>query len=273
MVSPPPSTPRPGASPSTAKPVAVVLLSGGLDSAVALACAQRDGFNPVAISFDYGQRHHVELAAAARIVAALGVARHLTLEVDLRAIGGSALTDAAINVPKDTFSPHHLPPTQSEGVAESARPGEGLGLHTTAVPITYVPARNLIFISLAAGLAETLGASDIYLGVNAVDYSGYPDCREAFLRSLEATLALGTRAGVETGANHRPWRLHAPLVHLSKAAIIRLGADLHVPLELTHSCYDPRADRACGHCDSCLIRKRGFAEAGIADPTPYASQP
>ncbi|MFN0010305.1 MAG: 7-cyano-7-deazaguanine synthase QueC [Phycisphaerales bacterium] len=256
-MSPPPSTSpaRPAASPSAPKPVAVVLLSGGLDSAVALACAKRDGFDPVAISFDYGQRHHVELAAAARVAAALGIARHLTLKVDLRAIGGSALTDAAINVPKDAVGqPSDLP---------------------SAVPITYVPARNLIFISLAAGLAETVGASDIYLGVNAVDYSGYPDCREAFLRSLEATLALGTRAGVETGANHRPWRLHAPLVHLSKAAIIRLGADLHVPLELTHSCYDPRGSlaspHACGHCDSCLIRQRGFIEAAVSDPTVYAA--
>lgn len=239
------------------QPLAVVLLSGGLDSAVALACATRDGFAPVAVTFDYGQRHAVELAAAARVAAALGAHRHVNMKVDLAVFGGSALTDLSIGVPKDQLQP---------------------GASDARVPITYVPARNLIFISLAAALAETLGASDIYLGVNAVDYSGYPDCRAGFLRSLEATLALGTRAGAQ---DHRPWRLRAPLVEMSKAQIIRLGETLAVPFALTHSCYDPpaplrgsaTAPLACGHCDSCLIRRRGFIDAGVSDPTSYAALP
>ncbi len=244
------------------KPIAVVLLSGGLDSAVALACAQRDGFDVVAATFDYGQRHAVELAAAARMAGALGAQRHVNMRVDLAAWGGSALTDSSIGVPKDRAelaSGGAAPPVPSAPPSSAAR--------VTTVPITYVPARNLIFISLAAALAETVGASDIYLGVNAVDYSGYPDCRAEFLRSLEATLALGTRAGAQ---EHKPWRLRAPLVELSKAQIIRLGADLGVPFALTHSCYDPRGERACGHCDSCLIRRQGFADAGVSDPTVYA---
>ncbi len=238
------------------KPVAVVLLSGGLDSAVALACARRDGFAAAAVSFDYGQRHRVELAAAARVAAALGVVRHVVIKVDLAAIGGSALTDAGINVPK-----HQT--IQGAGLSSPAR----------AVPSTYVPARNLTFVALAAGLAETLGSTDIYLGVNAVDYSGYPDCRAEFLRSLEATLALGTRAGAERGPGGRPWRLHAPLVHLSKGEIIGLGVELGVPLGLTHSCYDPVGSddgpRACGRCESCQIRRAGFVAAGVSDPTVY----
>lgn len=263
MVTPPaPTTPsRPPAPPGSTKPVAVVLLSGGLDSAVALACAKRDGFDAVAVTFDYGQRHAVELAAAARIAGALGAQRHVNMRVDLAAWGGSALTDSSIGVPKDRAGLT----SGGDDVPSAARPSEA---RISTVPITYVPARNLIFISLAAALAETVRASDIYLGVNAVDYSGYPDCRAEFLRSLEATLALGTRAGAQ---EHKPWRLRAPLVELSKARIIRLGADLGVPFALTHSCYDPRGERACGHCDSCLIRRQGFADAGVSDPTVYAA--
>lgn len=229
---------------------AVVLLSGGLDSAVTLATAAADFGRGRCwtISFDYGQRHRVELAAAQRVAESLGVAQahRLVLKVDLRSIGGSALT-ADIEVPKD-----------SEPRAEHD------------VPITYVPARNLIFLSCAAGYAETVGADRIYIGANAVDYSGYPDCREPFLRAFEAAANTGTKAGAEDG---RTLRVVAPLVHLSKVEIIRLGANLGVDFGLTTSCYDPRgsedAPRACGHCDSCLIRSRAFAEAGVADPTAY----
>lgn len=225
------------------RPTAVVLLSGGVDSATALAVARSEGFDVAAISFDYGQRHRFELEAAQRVARSLGAMRHTTVRVDLRAIGGSALTDDAIDVPKDA-------------------------LHATAIPVTYVPARNLIFLSLAAGYAETLGAQDLFIGANAVDYSGYPDCREPFLRSFEATATLGTKAGAEDG---RPLRVHAPLVSLTKAEIIRLGVRLGVDYSLTHSCYDPdAAGLACGRCDSCLLRAKGFAEAGVPDPTRYA---
>jgi len=231
---------------------AVVLLSGGLDSAVTLAAAEAEiGRDRCwTISFDYGQRHRVELAAAERVAGSLGVgpARRLVLRVDLRAIGGSALT-ADIDVPKDR---------QDKGGHD--------------VPITYVPARNLIFLSCAAGYAETVGADRIYIGANAVDYSGYPDCREGFLRAFEAAANAGTKAGAEDG---RTLRVVAPLVHLSKVEIIRLGARLGVDFGLTTSCYDPRIEErtervlACGHCDSCLIRARAFVEAGVPDPTVY----
>ena len=229
---------------------AVVLVSGGLDSAVtlAVAAAELGARNCWTISFDYGQRHRVELAAAARVAEALGIPpiHRLVLKVDLRAIGGSALT-ADIDVPKDAG-----PRAEHD------------------VPITYVPARNLIFLSCATGYAETVGGDRIYIGANAVDYSGYPDCREPFLRAFEAAANAGTKAGAEDG---RTLRVIAPLVHLSKVEIIRLGAKLGVDFSLTTSCYDPReADGrvlACGHCDSCLIRSRAFAEAGIPDPTRY----
>lgn len=238
----------------------MVLLSGGLDSAVTLAvAARRDGRVCHAITFDYGQRHRHELEASDRVAASLGVGpeRRLRLRIDLRAIGGSALTDDAIGVPKDG---------RSAGGAEGAA-GE--------IPMTYVPARNLIFLSCAAGYAETIGAGSIYIGVNAVDFSGYPDCREPFLRAFERAAALGTRAGAEADeGGGGAVRVVSPLVHLSKAEIIRLGAELGVDYGLTHSCYDPVVRRgevlACGGCDSCRIRREGFASAGVADPTRYA---
>lgn len=241
---------------SLEKKTAVILLSGGLDSAVALACARADGCVGHALSFDYGQRHRHELDAAQRVARSLGVppSRHVTLKIDLRAIGGSALT-ADIDVPKD-------------------RPHESMG-DSGGVPITYVPARNLIFLSCAAGYAETLNARDLYIGVNAVDYSGYPDCREEFIRAFEAAANLGTRAGAQ---DRHPFRVNTPLVHMSKADIIRRGHQLGVDFALTHSCYDPvtRNDQplapplACGHCDSCLLRRKGFVDAGVPDPTSYA---
>lgn len=224
---------------------AVVLLSGGLDSATCLAAARRDGCACHCVSFDYGQRHRCELAAARRVARALGAASHRTIKVDLRAIGGSALTDDAIAVPKD-------------------RTARAMG---AGVPVTYVPARNLIFLSLAAGLAEVVGARRLYIGVNAVDYSGYPDCREPFVRAFERAANLGTRAGTEGGER---LRVVAPLVRLGKAEIVRLGAGLGVDFGLTVSCYDPdRSGRACGHCDACVLRRRGFEAAGVPDPTRY----
>ncbi len=220
---------------------AVVLVSGGLDSAVTLAIAQRDCRECSALSFDYGQRHRGELHAAAAVARSLGAERHVVVPIGLRAIGGSALT-ADIEVPKDR---------------EPGAPG---------VPVTYVPARNLIFLSIAAGLAEVEGASAIYLGVNAVDYSGYPDCRPAFLEAFARVAAVATRAG-DDGA---PLTVRAPLLNMSKADIIRAAADLGVDLALTRSCYDPDgAGRACGRCDSCILRRRGFIEAGVPDPTIY----
>ncbi|MBL8990066.1 MAG: 7-cyano-7-deazaguanine synthase QueC [Phycisphaerae bacterium] len=224
---------------------AVVLLSGGLDSATCLAAARRDGCACHCVSFDYGQRHRCELAAARRVARAMGAEGHRTIRVDLRAIGGSALTDDAIAVPKD-------------------RTARAMG---AGVPATYVPARNLIFLSLAAGLAEVVGARRLYIGVNAVDYSGYPDCREPFVRAFERAANLGTRAGTEGGER---LRVVAPLVRLGKAEIVRLGASLGVDFGLTVSCYDPdRAGRACGHCDACVLRRRGFEAAGVPDPTRY----
>jgi 7-cyano-7-deazaguanine synthase len=234
---------------------AVVLLSGGLDSAVALACARRDGMEPWALSFDYGQRHQHELNAARNVAQQQGVPaeRHAIVKLDLRAIGGSALT-ASIEVPKDR---------------SHATMGSG-------IPVTYVPARNLVFLSVAAGYAEVVGARDIYVGVNAIDYSGYPDCRAEFIEAFERAANLGTKAGVEAGPGGGPWlRVRTPLVRMTKAEIIRTGADLGVDFGLTHSCYDPvmRGETvlACGRCDSCQIRAKGFSEAGINDPTRYAA--
>jgi 7-cyano-7-deazaguanine synthase len=220
---------------------AVCLLSGGLDSATTLACARRDGFDTYALTFDYGQRHRIELDAARRVARALGAVRHEVVRIDLRAFGGSALTDD-IAVPK-------------------ARSNEEMA---HGIPVTYVPARNTILLSFALGWAEVLGASDIYLGVNAVDYSGYPDCRPEFIEAFERLANLATKAGVE-GA--RPFRIRTPLLRLAKADIIRLGMALQVDYGITHSCYDPDANgRACGACDSCLLRAAGFASAGLVDP-------
>jgi 7-cyano-7-deazaguanine synthase len=220
---------------------AVVLVSGGLDSATALAVAQRDGFVCHALSFDYGQRHRFELEAAQRVCAAAGVERHVILPIDLRAFGGSALT-ADLEVPKD----------RTESEMESG------------IPITYVPARNTIFLALALGWAEVLGAYDIFIGVNAIDYSGYPDCRPEFINQFEQLANLATQAGVE---NRGRFRIHTPLIQLSKAEIIQLGVSLDVDYSLTHSCYDPdESGRACGRCDSCRLRAKGFVEAGMVDP-------
>ncbi len=224
---------------------AVVLLSGGLDSATVLAMARSEGFLCTCLLVDYGQRHRVELERARVVAREQGVQDVRVVSVDLRAIGGSALT-AEIQVPKD------------RGEAEC---GGG-------IPVTYVPARNTLFLALALGLAETLGATDLFIGVNAVDYSGYPDCRPEFIRAFETLANLATRAGVE-GAR---FRVHAPLSGLGKAAIIQTGARLGVDYALTHSCYDPDArGRACGRCDSCLIRREGFRAAGVSDPTSYVT--
>lgn len=224
---------------------AVVLLSGGLDSATALAVAREEGYECFALSFDYGQRHARELESAGRVAAAGGVRRHLTLRLDLRAIGGSALTDD-IAVPK-------------------GRPGDAIG---AGIPVTYVPARNTIFLSHALAWAEVLGSQDIFIGVNVLDASGYPDCRPEFIQAFEALANLATRAGVE-GASH--FRIHTPLITLSKAQIVARAHELGVDLSLTWSCYAPEPDgRACGLCDSCLLRKKGFAEARLADPVPSA---
>lgn len=220
---------------------AVVLLSGGLDSATALAMARDQGFAAHALSFRYGQRHQVELEAAARVAAALGVVEHVVAEIDLRRFGGSALT-ADIDVPKGRT-------TQAMG--------EG-------IPVTYVPARNTVFLSFALAWAEVLESSDIFIGVNALDYSGYPDCRPEYIAAFEHMANLATRAGVE-GRQHL--LIHAPLIRLSKAQIIREGARLGVDYGLTSSCYDPGPDgRPCLACDSCLLRAKGFAEAGLGDP-------
>ena len=225
---------------------AVVLLSGGLDSATVAAMACRDGFDVHALSFRYGQRHAVELDAAARVAGAIGVREHRVVDIDLGAFGGSALTDASLTVPK--------------GRDESAMGQD--------IPITYVPARNTIFLSFALAYAEVLGASDIFIGVNALDYSGYPDCRPEFIAAFEAMAQLATRSSVE-GA---PLRIHAPLLALTKAGIVRLGAELGVDFALTVSCYDPDpSGAACGSCDACALRRQGFAEAAVEDPTRYAS--
>ncbi|MEM9701490.1 MAG: 7-cyano-7-deazaguanine synthase QueC [Planctomycetota bacterium] len=233
---------------------AVVLLSGGLDSATALACCVRDGFTPFALSFNYGQRHHEELHAAERVARAGGVARHEVLDLNLSQFGGSAL----------------LPSSTGEDVPAVPKDREESEM-SAGIPVTYVPARNTVFLSVALGWAEVLGARDIYLGVNAVDYSGYPDCRPEYLEAFETTANLATKAGVEGDR----FSLHAPLIHLTKAEIIRLGLSLGVDYGLTHSCYDPvqTADGrmvACGRCDSCRLRLAGFAAAGATDPAPYA---
>ncbi len=223
----------------------MILLSGGLDSATALAVARHEGFRTYALSFRYGQRHEVELAAARRVADAIGVERHVIADIDLRVFGGSALTG-------DLAVPHHDRP-------------EDLG---NQIPDTYVPARNTIFLSFALAWAETLGAEDIFLGVNAMDYSGYPDCRPEYIAAYEQMANLATKAGV-LGNQHL--RIHAPLIALSKAAIIELGRSLGVDYSLTHSCYDPEpSGAACGTCDSCLFRRRGFAELGLDDPAAAA---
>ena len=227
-------------------PPAVVLLSGGLDSATVLAIARSEGFTPYALSFRYGQRHAVELAAADKLARRQGVARHVTIDIDLRQFGGSALT-ADIDVPK----------------------GDSVDEIGGGIPITYVPARNTVFLSFALAFAETLDSGHIFIGVNALDYSGYPDCRPEFIEAYERMANLATKAAVE---GRQPVKIHAPLLHLTKAKIIRRGLDLGVDYSLTSSCYDPDRDgAACGHCDSCLLRKKGFAENGIEDPIRYRS--
>lgn len=220
-------------------PKAVVLLSGGLDSATALALAREQGFACHALSLDYGQRHASELAAARRVAEALGAVEHKVIALDLTQIGGSALTDPSIPVPE--------------------APGPG-------IPVTYVPARNTVFLALALGWAEVLGAQDLFIGVNAVDYSGYPDCRPEYIDAFERLANLATRAGVEG----RPFRIHAPLIRMSKAEIIRTGLRLGVDYALTLSCYAADSEgRACGRCDSCRLRAAGFVAAGVPDPTRY----
>lgn len=226
---------------------AIVLLSGGLDSTTVLAIAKDQGFTPYALSFRYGQRHSIELEAAQRVAAVQGVARHVIADIDLRVFGGSALT-ADIEVPKH----------------ETLQEVEDAG-----VPITYVPARNTIFLSFALAFAETVGASDIFTGVTAVDYSGYPDCRPEYMEAFAAMANLATRAGVEGTSKIT---LHSPLIALSKADIVREGLRLGVDYSLTSSCYDPdEQGRACGKCDTCLLRLKGFAEAGVKDPVRYQS--
>ncbi len=221
---------------------AVVLYSGGLDSTTCMAIAREQGFTPYALSFNYGQRHVVELEKAREYAPLIGAAKHLVIDIDMRLVGGSALT-ADIAVPKD-----------------AAEDG--------GIPVTYVPARNTIFLSFALGWAEVLGASDIFIGVNALDYSGYPDCRPEFIRAFQALANLATKAGVEG----QGYQIQAPLIDLTKGQIIRRGLDLGVDYGLTHSCYDPTpAGLSCGHCDSCRLRLKGFAEINQEDPLTYAS--
>lgn len=227
----------------TTTPLAVVLVSGGLDSMISAASAREAGYRLLALSVDYNQRHRVELAAARRVANVLGAERHIVLPLDLSAFGGSALTDD-IDVPKN-------------GV------GEG-------IPVTYVPARNTIFLSLALGWAEAAGARDLFIGVNALDYSGYPDCRPEFISAFEGLAEIATKAGVEG----EPFRIHAPLQHMTKADIVREGTRLGLDMGISWSCYDPAPGSLhCGRCDSCRLRAKGFEEAGIADPTVYAVQP
>jgi 7-cyano-7-deazaguanine synthase len=220
---------------------AVVLLSGGLDSSTVLAIARSEGFDAYAMSFRYGQRHEVELAAARRVADQLGAVEHRIADIDLRAFGGSALTDGAMSVPRHG-------------------PGDDLG---DQIPATYVPARNTIFLSFALAWAEVLDAADIYIGVSAIDYSGYPDCRPEFIEAYQVMARLATKAAVE---GRQKLTIHAPLINLTKAQTIQRGLALGVDYGITHSCYDPVAGRPCGACDSCLLRARGFAEAGVADP-------
>ncbi len=230
---------------SQTKPNAVVLLSGGLDSTTALAIALDQGFQCLALSFRYGQRHDIEITAAQRIAESMDIRDHRIIDIDLRIFGQSALTDA-IDVPKN----------------------RSMDQMTDAVPVTYVPARNIIFLSYALAFAEVTRSYDIFIGVNAVDYSGYPDCRHAFIKQYEEMARLGTKTGVEG----QPIKIHTPLISLTKADIIRRGASLGVNYADTHSCYDPDLQgRACGFCDSCLLRKKGFQEANVTDPTIYSS--
>ncbi|MDR6114979.1 MULTISPECIES: 7-cyano-7-deazaguanine synthase QueC [unclassified Sphingomonas] len=228
---------------TSSAPMAVVLVSGGLDSMISAASAKAAGYRILALSVDYNQRHKVELAAAARVAEALGAERHIVLPLDLSAFGGSALT-ADIDVPKDGVQP--------------------------GIPITYVPARNTIFLSLALGWAEAAGARDLFIGVNALDYSGYPDCRPEFIAAFEGLAEIATKAGVEG----QPFKIHAPLQHMTKADIVREGTRLGVDMGISWSCYDPTPEGLhCGECDSCRLRSRGFEEAGIPDPTAYAVKP
>jgi len=224
---------------------AVVLLSGGLDSTTTLAIAIAQGYATYALSFDYGQRHKIEIEAARRIVKSLGVKEHRVVEIDNRLFGHSALTDD-VNVPK-------------------SRPEKEI---SAGIPVTYVPARNIIFLSHALAWAEMIPAGHIFLGVNAIDYSGYPDCRPEFIAMFETMANIGTKAGVEG----RRFQIHAPLIKMSKAQIVRKAIELDVDLALTHSCYDPTPEgRACGQCDSCQLRRKGFREAGVIDPIKYAT--
>lgn len=226
---------------------AVVLLSGGLDSSTVLAIAKREGFEPYALTFRYGQRHEAEIQASRRVAERMGVADHKVALIDLRLFGGSALT-AEIAVPK-----HRTAEELSEGI-----------------PVTYVPARNTIFLSHALAWAEVLDAGDIFIGVNALDYSGYPDCRPEYIAAFEAMANLATRAAVE---GRRRIRIHAPLLHMTKAEIVRAGVELGVDYSITVTCYDPGpAGEGCGACDACILRRRGFAENGLADPAPYAAE-
>lgn len=237
-------TVEPNHSPAPTKP-AVVLLSGGLDSTTVLAVAKREGYTPYAMTFRYGQRHSVEIDAARRVAGAMGVAKHVVVDIDLRQWGGSALTDD-LDVPKDRDVDHAA----------------------DEIPVTYVPARNTIFMSFALAWAEVLGADAIFIGVNALDYSGYPDCRPEYVAAFEHMANLATAAGVQ---GTQKLRIHAPLQHLTKAQIVALGQELGVDYSLTTSCYDPAPDgTACGHCDACQLRLRGFAEAGSRDPITYA---
>ncbi len=232
-------------------PNAVVLLSGGLDSATCLAIARDEGYAPHAITFDYGQRHLHEIAAAEELARAAG-ATHRTIALDPTSFAGSALTTGPA-VPKD----------------RDERTMAG------AIPETYVPARNLVFLAIAAGVCEVIGARHLYLGVNAVDYSGYPDCRPEFLEAFSRTANLATKLGVEAQARAETWlTIHAPLLNLTKAQIIQRGAALGIDYARTHSCYDPDINgRACGRCDACILRRRGFEQAGLPDPTPYTTTP
>jgi 7-cyano-7-deazaguanine synthase len=226
---------------------AVVLLSGGLDSTTTLAIARSEGFEAYALTFRYGQRHEVEIEAARRVAEALGAAEHVLVDFDLRRFGGSALT-SDVDVPKD-------------------RPLDSMA---EGIPVTYVPARNTIFLSFALAWAEVLGSSNIFIGVNALDYSGYPDCRPEYLTAYEQMARLATRTGVE---GQQDLHIHAPLLHLSKAEIIRRGLELGIDYGLTLTCYDPSSDgKSCGHCDACLLRMKGFAENGMLDPVSYQSE-
>ena len=224
----------------------MVLLSGGLDSSTCLAVARSEGREAHALSVDYGQRHRGELVRARRVARALGAADHRVVRVDLSTFGGSALTDRSIAVPK----------------------GRTPGRMAREIPVTYVPARNTVLLALALAHAETVGAEEIWVGVNAIDYSGYPDCRPAFLRAFEKVAKVATRAGV----SGHPLRIRAPLLRLTKARIVELGTRLGVPYGITMSCYDPVRGRACGRCDACILRRKGFAEAGLPDPTLYLAR-